>query len=194
MAEFSRKQQIEISAKLHCMILNQLHHSIRDAERAGDLAVVCLRNYGLMPVLGGSLTDGEGQVFDNCEAPVILYDRSHGDRREFVFDLLLECLSVNEFGEPVETLTTDQVQRYHITERGARFKSSEGLADEPLKLDDYVDFGDIVSKTCFSGEDTAGALALLYADGRIGDIDDFMGSAIDLQSLGREPVRGFLDQ
>ena len=193
MAEISRKQQIEMSAKFHCSILSQLELSVSDAGRAGNLALVCLKGYGLVPVLGGSCWDEAAQMYDTEAASVIVYDRSHNKRREFVFDLLLECLSVDENGEPVAAFATDQVQRYRITESGAQFTSSEGLANGRLSLNDYMEFDALVSRTYFGAEETAGAVALLYADGRVGEVDDYMSSFVDLSSLGRESAQGFLD-
>jgi|GEM_PF-2588095 len=193
MAEISRNQ-IEMSAKFHDLILRQLGAAIVEASKTGTLAVVCLKDYGLTPILGGSLMDGTSQAVDYGEAPIMLYDRSQDGRPEYVFDLLLECLSVDEYGEPTSALSTDQVQRFRINEREATFSGSEGLASGALDLGGYDEFGDLVSKTYFSAEDTAGAVALLYADGRIGDMDDLMGSAIHLQSLGHGSAPGFLDR
>lgn len=193
MAEISRKEQFEMSAKFHCSILNQLQRLVSQASRADEIALVCLKGYGLTPVLGGSFTDPDLQVVDFGSAPVVLYDRSHEGKREYVFDLLLECLSVDEYGDPAPAITTNEVQRYWISERHAAFSGTEALAGGTLSLDDYMEFFDIVHKTSFCAEDTAGAVALLHVDGQVGDVDDYMGSFVDLGSLADRPAQGFLD-
>lgn len=193
MAEISRKEQYEMSAKFHRSILGQLEENMSRAGQTGASALVCLKDYGLMPVLGGSFEDASLQVLDFGKAPVILYDRSQEGQRAYVFDLLLECLSVDEYGDPAVAMTTYQVQRYYIHEHGAAFSGSEALAGGTLSLDDYMEFFGIVDKTSFCAADTAGAVALLQFDGRIGEMDDYMSNFIDLTSLGRPPVRGFLD-